>query len=69
MKGQVMSEQIKKLVEVISITGLSSSTIYRLASEDRFPKPIKLSLRSSGWLGSEIDAWLDQRISAARNSK
>ncbi len=62
-----MSEQIKKLVEVKNITGLSTSSIYRLASEDRFPKPIKLGLRSSGWLGSEIDAWLEQRISASRN--
>jgi len=63
-----MSEQIRKLVEVKSITGLSATTIYRLASLDKFPKPIKLGLRSSGWLGSEVDAWLEQRIAAARSA-
>jgi prophage regulatory protein len=62
-----MSDQIKKLVEVKSITGLSTSSIYRLASEDKFPKPIKLGSHSSGWLGSEIDEWLDQRIRTARS--
>lgn len=64
-----MSEQIKKLAEVKNITGLSTSSIYRLASDDKFPKPIKLGSHSSGWLGSEIDAWLEQRIAAARSSK
>ena len=61
-----MSEQIIKLPEVKSITSLSTSTIYRLASEDKFPKPIKLGIHSSGWLGSEVELWLEQRIAASR---
>lgn len=61
-----MQEQIIKLSDVNRITGLSNSSIYRLASQNKFPKPIKLSKRSSGWLKSEIDQWLEKRIEASR---
>lgn len=61
-----MQEQIIKLSDVNRITGLSNSSIYRLASQNKFPKPIKLSKRSSGWLKSEIEHWLEKRIEASR---
>ena len=57
-----MSNTIIKLDEVKRRTTFSGSTIYRLAAEDKFPKPIKLSERSSGWLESEILAYLDECI-------
>jgi len=62
-----MTQQILKLTEVKLITGLSGSTIYRLISQGDFPKQIKLSERSSGWLKSEVDQWLNERIAASRN--
>jgi len=62
-----MSQQVLKLTEVKLITGLSGSTIYRLISQGDFPKQIKLSERSSGWLQSEVDQWLNERIAASRN--
>jgi len=62
-----LSQQILKLIEVKKTTGLSGSTIYRLISQGDFPKQIKLSERSSGWLQSEVDQWLNERISASRN--
>ena len=49
--------------EVKSKTGLPNSTIYELISQDKFPKQIKLSARSSGWLESEIDEWIAARVS------
>lgn len=62
-----MSQQILKLSEVKLITGLSGSSIYRGAANGTFPKPIKLSERSSGWIKSEIELWLQERIEASRN--
>ncbi len=62
-----MSEQILKLPEVKMTTGLARSTIYKLISENRFPKQIKLTSFSSGWLKSEIDQWLEERIAASRS--
>lgn len=63
-----MSKQISKLAEVKQITGLSGSSIYRLASKGEFPKPIKLAERSSGWIKSEVDQWLSGRIEASRTT-
>jgi prophage regulatory protein len=47
-------------------TGLAESTIYKLASEGKFPKPFRLSDGSGGaaaWLEYEIDGWIDERAS------
>ncbi|ALE53085.1 hypothetical protein SP60_07705 [Candidatus Thioglobus autotrophicus] len=57
-----MSNTIIKLDEVKRRTTFSGSTIYRLAAEDKFPKPIKLSERSSGWLLREVHEYLEKRI-------
>lgn len=59
--------QILKLSEVKFISGLSASSVYRGAANGTFPKPIKLSERSSGWIKSEVEDWLKERIEASRN--
>jgi prophage regulatory protein len=64
-----MALQIRKLLEVKNTTGLSGSSIYRMASAGTFPKPIKLGERSSGWIASEVDQWLDDRIATSRNGE
>ncbi len=53
--------QLVKLSAVKDITTFSSATIYRLIKKGEFPKPIKLSKRSSGWFLEEIYSWLDQK--------
>jgi len=63
-----MQKQISKLSEVKQTTGLSGSSIYRLASKGKFPSPIKLSQRSSGWIKAEVEQWLNDRIEASRTS-
>lgn len=61
-----MTERLIKLPEVISLTGLSSSSIYRLAGEGSFPRPVKILSRSSGWAISGVNKWIDERIKASR---
>jgi prophage regulatory protein len=46
--------------------GLCRSHVHKLVSQGRFPHPIKLGLRSSGWVESEVDTWLEQRIAESR---
>lgn len=60
--------QLIKLPDVIKLTGLSSSSVYRLASNGEFPKPIKLTAggRSSAWVIEEVNQWVDKRIHASR---
>ena len=54
--------KVIKLKTVCELTTFSSATIYRLIKKGEFPKQIKLSERSSGWLLEDINAWLKHRI-------
>ena len=58
------SPSIIRLPEVINKSGLSRSAIYDLISQDKFPKQIKLTSRSSGWIEAEISQWIDDKVSA-----
>jgi prophage regulatory protein len=51
-----------RLHEVVVTTGLPRSTIYWMAKEGRFPKPFKLSARSSAWRADEIAQWQRERL-------
>ena len=52
-----------RLPEVTRITGLQRDSVYRLAKAGRFPRPVKLSERASGWVLSEVEAWAAARAS------
>ena len=56
--------QIIKINAVKQQTNLSVASIYRLAKQGDFPKPIKLGAKASGWLQSEIDDWIQSRLNA-----
>ncbi len=51
-----------RLHEVMARTGVSRSTIYVWVAEGRFPKPVPLGERSVGWIESELEEWLRDRI-------
>lgn len=51
-----------RMPDVIHRTGLSRSTIYALVAEGKFPRQIKVSPNTAGWLEHEIDAYLQERI-------
>ena len=57
-----MTKKIIKLHDVKELTTFSSSTIYRLASQGRFPKPIKIAERSSRWIEQEVLDYIDYCI-------
>ncbi len=63
-----MATQILRLPEVRSRTGLSRSTLYLRMSQGSFPKPVSLGGRTVGWVESEINDWIAQRIESSRNS-
>jgi len=62
------NEVVLRFSQVHERTGLGRSHIHGLAARGRFPKPIKLSARASGWLASEVDEWLAAR-KAARDAQ
>lgn len=56
-----------RLPEVRSLTGLSTTEIYRRISASRFPKQVPLGAKTSAWSSLEIDEWIAARI-AERDS-
>jgi prophage regulatory protein len=54
--------RIHRLPEVKEQTGLSTATIYRRMRERKFPQQIVLGPNSVGWLESDIDNWIRERI-------
>ena len=56
--------QIIRLPDVLAVTGLSRTTIWRLSRSGRFPAPIRLSERAVGWRRREVEGWLDSRPAA-----
>ena len=61
-----MEQHILRLPTVKAITGLSRSTIYLRMSECAFPRQVNLGSRAIGWLASEIDHWIEEKL-ASRN--
>lgn len=56
-------QKLLRLPQVIERTSLRRSTIYEMMGNGSFPKPVKLNLRSNGWLENEISDWVTARIS------
>tara|TARA_R100001244_G_scaffold99275_1_gene74063 strand:+ start:271 stop:510 length:240 start_codon:yes stop_codon:yes gene_type:complete len=66
-----MAHEILRFPQVMAITGLPRSTIYaKLAdNNNNFPRPIRLGIRSVGFVAQEIDDWLTEQIEINRIEK
>ena len=51
------SNRFVRLPEVLRITGLCRSTIYKLIAQGEFPAPYKLTQRAIAWRQAELDTW------------
>jgi prophage regulatory protein len=63
------TQAVLRWPEVAKIVPISRSHAHALAAQGKFPSPIKLGLRASGWLESEINDWLAHRVLASRSSE
>ena len=58
-----------RLKEVLAICGKSRSSVYDAIKKGNFPRPVKLSGRTTAWVKSEIQNWAQECINAReRNS-
>lgn len=55
-------QRLLKLRQVMVMTSLARSTIYRYCADNHFPKPIKLGERSVAWIESEVQTWIENKI-------
>ena len=58
--------KLVRIKTVVELTGLSKSYIYHLSNNELFPKSIQLvpGGTSVAWIESEINDWVEQRISS-----
>ena len=62
-----MAYQILRLPQVKAQTGLSRSSIYLRIADGSFPKQFGLGGgRAVGWLSSDVDNWIKQRLAESR---
>ncbi|VYU45536.1 AlpA family phage regulatory protein [Metakosakonia massiliensis] len=61
----LLEVQFVNMAYITSLTGLTDKWFYKLIKDDVFPKPIKMG-RSSRWLKSEVESWLQERINQSR---
>ena len=61
----LMDDQMVDMSFITQLTGLPAKWLYQLIKHSAFPAPIKLG-RSSRWLKSEVEAWLQARITQSR---
>lgn len=51
-----------KLRDVMELTSLARSTIYKFVAEDRFPKQVLLGGNCVAWVEGEVLEWVEARI-------
>ncbi|MCG5275824.1 AlpA family transcriptional regulator [Providencia rettgeri] len=61
----LLNDQFVDMKFITRLTGLTDKWFYKLIQDGEFPKPIKLG-RSSRWLKSEVESWLQARIAESR---
>ncbi len=62
---QTRNKQASDLIrikEVMSMTGLSRSSIYTYKNKGEFPNPIQLSSRSVAWVRVDVEQWILDKI-------
>ena len=63
----LLNDQLVDMAFITTYTEMTDKWFYKLISEGLFPKPIKLG-RSSRWLKSEVETWVQQRIADSRGN-
>lgn len=61
----LLNDQLVDMAFITNYTEMTDKWFYKLIQDGVFPKPIKLG-RSSRWLQSEVEAWVQQRINQSR---
>lgn len=57
--------KLLRLPQVMEITGLRKTKIYELNAERAFPRRVRITAHSVGWVEAEVQAWLAQRVESS----
>lgn len=60
--------RIIRLPEVESRVGFRKTAIYAMERAGKFPRRVQLGPNSAGWVESEVESWIADRIAASRSA-
>jgi prophage regulatory protein len=63
---KMIQDRYIRIKELSMMLGIARSSIYRLMKEDKFPKQIKLTERTSVWRLSVIEQWVTDKEKASK---
>jgi prophage regulatory protein len=61
-----MAHKILRLPAVQAMTGKSRTQIYSDMNRNMFPQSVPIGERAVGWLESDIEQWLNERLEKRR---
>ena len=59
-----MSESLLRVEDVVEKIGVSRTTLWRWSKDGSFPQRIQLGQNSSGYVASEVETWIQDRMDA-----
>jgi prophage regulatory protein len=59
-----IADALLKIQTVISVTGLSESSIRRKVVLGKFPQPVKDGARCTRWIAGDVTEWLRGKVQA-----
>jgi prophage regulatory protein len=62
LEDGLAARRLLRLFEVMTMTGLSRSTIYKMVAEQRFPDRVQVGVRAVRWRAADIIAWENERV-------
>ena len=51
-------KRLLRINDVVEVTGLSKTSIYRYVANETFPKPVKIGETVVAWRVEDIDEWI-----------
>ena len=63
-----LADRLLDMSEVVALTGIGHSTIFRMVSTRKFPPGLKLSPGMVRWRGADVLAWIESRPPAVEES-
>lgn len=59
-----IADALLKIQTVITVTGLSESSIRRKVADGKFPRPVKDGTRCTRWIAGDVTNWLRAKVTA-----
>ena len=50
-----------RVAEVSDLLGIHPQTVWRWARDGKFPRPVKIGAQITGWLGGDLNNWLESK--------